>query len=271
MADQLPPIPQSSVSTLAWIEQAIQDDIDEETDIEDLISIAVDNEWQSTNELLSFHRHIAEELAETATRSADEETACIFGRTLYSSLRMYSPWAKLWELVYSTNDPSLRHDVSISAWDQSYSRDIEVDSVFVINLIPLAFSYEFPIFDQLGNSGIVDLSDIEEEFLGHIAAMVAPGYCEEPSNGELIRMPSAKILYEILDSAASYSWWWKPEYIREVVTSEYADDKVKNLVAKVIADEENDEDSSALWNEWKEDSGEWDDETISEVLELCSG
>jgi hypothetical protein len=270
MISQFPPVPQRCHSTLAWIAKTIENDPEGEIDIDDIIAVTVENEWLSEQELLDFHRYIAEELAETATRSADEETASIFGRTLCSGLRMYSPYSKLWELAYSTRHPALREDVNISEWDSSYIRDIEVDSVFVVNLIPLAFAYEFPIFDQLGNMGIVDLSEVEEEFLGHIAAMVAPGYREEPAYGELMRIPSSKILFEILDSPPSYSWWWKPEYIREVLESDYADKRIKDLIAKVIVDEENDEDSSELWNEWKDDSGEWDDDTTAEILRLCA-
>jgi len=260
-----PLCPQTCDSTIAWIKRLFSDPLYDDVDIDEIVRLAAESEWASDVELLNFFRAISIELAKTACRSSDEETASIFDRSIYYGLSLWSPYFTLWERSFATKSELLYANISTSGWETEL--DPGVDELSLICLIPLATAYEHPLFEALRNNtlGLDGLSVAQEEFLGYVAAMLGPGYYDGTLPTEIVNIPSSKILGEILEDWTQYPDIWTPELIVGILESSFADQKIKELIATVLRGEEvNDPDR---WEEHKEN--EWTDNEIKGALSLC--
>jgi hypothetical protein len=258
------PLPLTAGSTISWIKSVFSDPLYEEIDTDDIMSVVIDKEWLSDDELLKFFRVVSIELAQSASQSSSEETARIFGRPIYYGLSLSSPYYRLWEKSFLTRSEQIYEAVQIGEWTTEL--DPGIDELRLISLIPLATAYELPLFEQLRNNVLNSLTEPEEEFLGYVAGMLGPGYYDGGLLPEILNIPSSKILCEIMEDWTQYRDLWTPEYIGELLKSRFTDQKVKALVAQVLrGDDCNDPDE---WIEYR--SSYWTDEEISEALSLCA-
>ena len=93
--------------------------------------------------------------------------------------------------------------------------------------------------------------------------MMAPGFYDREIPREILKIGSPRILAEIFEYRDQYAELWTPENIRDVLSSGYADERVKQFIARVLEDEESDPD----WESQREEA--WTDEEVAELLEMC--
>jgi hypothetical protein len=231
--------------------------------MDELMNQVVSSEWISHDEMLAFFREVSIQLAQTACKDPDSETASLFGRQIYYGLSMGSPYYELWEKAYLTQSPNLQDAISTEDWDVAI--DSGITEIPLICLIPLASAYELPLFEQLRNCSISELNEPREEFLGYVAAMLTPGYYGGTLPVEILNVPSARVASEILQDWTQYVDLWQPDNIESFLESEYADTQSKQLIARVLQGE-SDVDPEG-WDEHRDEY--WDDDQVERLLSLC--
>lgn len=262
---QTPLTCESAIMSLkAALIKAEEDDLD----TDDVMRGFTNLEWQSDDEFLDFFEQVSIEIAQSASRDPDQETAEIFGRPIYYGLSLGSPYFSLWEQAYKTSSPRLTEMINIEEWETDIAREIE--ELSLIMMMPLAAAYEQPIFESLRNRVVIDPSDAEEEFLGYVAAALAPGYFEGTLPPEILNIPSARVLCEILEDWSQYRDLWNPSNIEEFLSSKdsanYISKEVKGLIARVLKG-----DDPYNQDEWERHREEyWTDDEVDEVLRLCA-
>ena len=257
--------PLTSKAALEWLEDTLDhsEDEDDWTDPDHALSAILECDWNSEEEFLEFFKEISIQLARSASKSSEEETAEIFGAQILSGLSLSSPYYELWEKAFATENPALKDEASVREWDSEL--DPSIETMKLAALIPHAMAYEPTIFEAIRNRTIVGLTYNEEEFLGYLASSLLPGYYDGLLPVEIVRIPSSRILGEIFDDWMMYQDLWKPEVIREALESEYADQSVKEKIARVLKGEcESDPES---WEMHRE--AEWTEEDLEELLQLC--
>ena len=248
---------------LEWLQGTLNDPDNEDLDPDEAMSAIFEKEWETEEEFLGFFKEISIELAKTASKDPDHESASLYGRELYYALSLWSPYYKIWEKAFETKSPLLKENIDIQDWKTDIAREIE--TLKVIDMIPLAMAYEYPIFEALRNRAISDLTYSQEEFMGYLASSLMPGYYDGTIPIEIIHIPSSRILGEIFEDWMMYQDLWTPEIIREVLESEYADHSVKEKIAQVLRGESDSDPES--WDMHRE--SEWTDEDIEDILQLC--
>jgi hypothetical protein len=96
-----------------------------------------------------------------------------------------------------------------------------------------------------------------------MVAMMAPGYHEGEIPQEILKIGSSRVLAEIFEYRDQYADLWTPDNLRHVLNSGYADERVKQFIARVLEDEESDPD----WESQREEI--WTDEEVAEMLIKC--
>ena len=262
-SQQTPLTCESAIMSLrAALIQAEEDDLD----TDDVMRGFTNLEWQSDVEFLDFFEQISIEIAQSAARDPDQETAEIFGRPIYYGLSLGSPYFSLWEQAFKTSSPRLTEMINIEEWETDIASEIE--ELSLIMLIPLAAAYEQPIFESLRNRVVIDPSEAEEEFLGYVAAALAPGYFEGTLPPEILNIPSARVLCEILEDWSQYRDLWTPSIIEDFLSSRdsanYISKEVRGLIARVLKGE--DPYNLDEWERHREDY--WTDDEVDEILRL---
>jgi hypothetical protein len=263
MTEQQPPLPQTFQGTVDWLKSILEDPENEDTDFDSIMDSVIANEWSSDDEFLSFFRFISIELARTACKSPNEETAELFGRPIYYGLSLGSPYYQLWEKAFLLKSPVLHESISTEDWEVDLDSGIE--EIDLIGLIPLATAYELPIFEQLRNRSITELDEPREEFLGYLAAMLGVGYYDGTLPVEILNIPSSKICCELLEDWTQYRDLWQPEVLESFLESDTADETAKGLIRKVLSGE--DEVDPEAWEEQLEEY--WTEEDVERLSSLC--
>ena len=263
MTEQQPPLPQTFQGTFDWLKSILEDPENEDIDFDGIMDSAVANEWSSDNDFLSFFRFISIELAKTACKSPNEETAELFGRPIYYGLSLGSPYYQIWEKAFLLKSPVLHESISTEDWEVDLDSGIE--EIDLICLIPLATAYELPIFEQLRNRSITELDEPREEFLGYLAAMLGVGYYDGTLPVEILNIPSSKISCELLEDWTQYRDLWQPEVLESFLESDTADETAKALIRKVLSGE--DEVDPEAWEEQLEEY--WSEEDVERLSSLC--
>ena len=265
--DLVPPTPQQCETTIGWIKglyssSLYEDELACSASLPEKVNVS---EWASNDEFLNFFRAISIEIAKSALQDPGSARIELFDHEGFYELGLDSPYVRLWERAYATSDPSLGDLVDISDWGNEIVHT-EVKELALISLIPLAHAYQFDSFwEQISNGWAASgqMASTQEEFLGQMIAMMAPGYYEGDIPKEITKIASSRILAEIFECWDQYRDLWEPDTIRDVLSSEYANEEVKRLIARVIANEESDSD----WESHREDL--WSYEEIKEILDLC--
>jgi len=263
MTEQQPPLPQTFQGTFDWLKSILEDPANEDVDFDSIMGSVVGNEWSSEDEFLAFFRFLSIELAKTACKSPNEETAELFGRPIYYGLSLGSPYYELWEKAFLSKSPVLYESISTEDWEVDLDSGIE--EIDLICLIPLATAYELPIFEQLRNCSIPELDEPREEFLGYLVAMLGVGYYDGTLPVEILNIPSSKICCEILQDWTQYRDLWQPEVLETFLESETADATAKGLILKVLSGE--DEVDPEAWEEQLEEY--WTEEDVERISSLC--
>lgn len=263
MTEQQPPLPQTFQGTFDWLKSILEDPENEDVDFDSIMSSVVVSEWFSDDEFLSFFRFISIELAKTACKSPNEETAELFGRPIYYGLSLGSPYYELWEKAFLSKSPVLHESIPTEDWEVDLDSGIE--EIDLICLIPLATAYELPIFEQLRNCSIAELDEPREEFLGYLVAMLGVGYYDGTLPVEILNIPSSKICSELLEDWTQYRDLWQPESLETFLESDTADETAKGLIRKVLSGE--DELDPEAWEEQLEEY--WTEEDVEKILALC--
>ena len=263
MTEQQPPLPQTFQGTFDWLKSILEDPENEDIDFDEIMDSVIVNEWSSDDEFLSFFRFISIELAKTACKSPNEETAELFGRPIYYGLSLGSPYYQLWEKAFPLKSPVLHESISTEDWEVDLDSGIE--EIDLICLIPLATAYELPIFEQLRNRSITELDEPREEFLGYLAAMLGVGYYDGTLPVEILNIPSSKISCELLEDWTQYRDLWQPEVLESFLESDTADETAKGLIRKVLSGE--DEVDPEAWEEQLEEY--WTEEDVERLSSLC--
>lgn len=248
---------------IEWLQGTLNDPDNEDLDPDEAMSAILEREWETEAEFLEFFKQISIELAKTASRDPDDESASLYGKPLYYALNLWSPYYDIWEKAFNTKSPLLKEDIDIQDWGTYVAT--EVGALKAITMIPLATAHELPIFEALRNRAISDLSYSQEEFMGYLASSLMPGYYDGTIPIEIIHIPSSRILGEIFEDWMTYQDLWTPETIREVLESEYADQSVKEKIAKVLRGQSDSDPES--WDMQRE--LEWTDEELEDILQLC--
>jgi hypothetical protein len=264
MPEAQPPSPLSSASACEWLQAFLDDPANEECDVDSVLDQVVSGDWVSPDEMFSFFKEVSIQLAQTACKDPNTETASLFGRSIYYGLSLGSPYYTLWEKAFLSKNPSLHEAISTESWEVDL--DSGIDEIELICLIPLATAYELPLFEQLRNHSISDVNESREEFLGYVAAMLGPGYYDGTLPVEILSVPSSKVASEILEDWTQYMDVWQPEVIESFLESEFADARCKQLISRVLRGE--DEVDPESWQEHREEY--WEDEQIETALSLCS-
>ena len=263
MTSLQPPSPLSNVIACEWLQSLLSDPANEECDLDFVVDQVVSSEWSSPEEFFAFFREVSIQLAQTACREPNTETASLFGRPIYYGLSMGSPYYALWEKAFLSKSSSLHEAISTDGWEVDL--DASIAELELICLIPLATAYELPLFEQLRNHSIAEHDEPREEFLGYVAAMLSPGYYDGTLPVEILSVPSSRLASEILQDWTQYRDLWVPEVIESFLESEFADDDCKQLIARVLQGEEDIDPEG-----WKEQRDEyWEDEQIENALSLC--
>lgn len=156
--------------------------------------------------------------------------------------------------------------INIKEWETEMAPEIK--ELSLIMMIPLATAYELPIFESLRNRVIVDLSEPEEEFLGYMAAALAPDYFDDTLPIEILSIPSARVLCEILEDWLQYRDLWTPSALRSFLfykdSAKYITGDVLGLIARVLKGE--DPYNPDEWESQKEEY--WSDEEVQEILDM---
>ena len=180
---------------LEWLESTIQNPENEDLDVDEPMRILLGKEWISEKEFFDFFKEISTQIASSASKSFNEETAEIFGIKILSGLSLYSPYYQLWEKAFATKSPGLQEEISVQDWDGEL--DPSIETMPLVSLIPHAMAYEPTIFEAIRNRTIIDLTYNQEEFLGYLVSSLLPGYFDGPLPVEIIHIPSTRILSEI--------------------------------------------------------------------------
>lgn len=265
--DLVPPTPQQCETTIGWIKglyssSLYEDELACSASLPEKVNVS---EWASNEEFLNFFRAISIEIAKSALQDPGSARIELFDHEGFYELGPDSPYVRLWERAYATSDPSLGDLVDISDWGNEIVHT-EVKELALISLIPLAHAYQFDSFwEQISNGWAASgqMASTQEEFLGQMIAMMAPGYYDGDIPTEITKIASSRILAEIFECWDQYRDLWEPDTIRDVLSSEYANEEVKRLIARVIANEESDSE----WESHREDL--WSYEEIKEILDLC--
>ena len=263
MTEQQPPLPQTFQGTFDWLKSILEDPENEDIDFDEIMDSVIVNEWSSDDEFLSFFRFISIELAKTACKSPNEETAELFGRPIYYGLSLGSPYYQLWEKAFLLKSPVLHESISTEDWEVDL--DSGIGEIDLICLIPLATAYELPIFEQLRNRSITELDEPREEFFGYLAAMLGVGYYDGTLPVEILNIPSSKICCELLEDWTQYRDLWQPEVLESFLESDTADETAKGLIRKVLSGE--DEVDPEAWEEQLEEY--WTEEDVERLSSLC--
>jgi hypothetical protein len=263
MTEQQPPLPQTFQATFDWLKSILEDPENEDVDFDGIMDSVVVNEWSSDDEFLSFFRFISIELAKTACKSPNEETAELFGRPIYYGLSLGSPYYQLWEKAFLSKSPVIHESIPTEDWEVDLDSGIE--EIDLICLIPLATAYELPIFEQLRNCSIAELDEPREEFLGYLVSMLGVGYYDGTLPVEILNIPSSKICCELLQDWTQYRDLWQPENLETFLESDTADETAKGLIRKVLSGE--DEVDPEAWEEQLEEC--WTEEDVEKILALC--
>ena len=248
---------------LEWLKKTLEDPENEDLDPDEAMRATPEINWKSEEEFLEFFKEISIQLARTASKSTNEETVCLFGIPLYGALNLWSPYYMIWEKAFSTKSLRLNEEINIREWASEI--DPVIESILLVNLIPLAAAYEHPIFDALRNRTISDLTKSQEEFMGYLVSSLSPGYYEGFLPVEIIYIPSTRILSEIFDDWMMYQDLWTPEIIQEVMELDYADQSIKEKIALVLRGESNSDPEA--WEGHVEKY--WSSDDIERTLELC--
>lgn len=236
MSDLQPPLPQTFQGTVDWVNSILQDSENEDLDMDSVIDAVLRNDWSTDEEFLKIFKLISIELAKTACKSPNEETAELFGRPIYYGLSLGSPYYQLWEKAFLLKSPSLHESISTADWEVDL--DTGIEEIDLICLIPLATAYELPLFEQLRNSSIDSLDEPREEFLGYVAAMLGVGYYDGTLPVEILNIPSSKVCCEILEDWTQYRDLWQPDVLEAFLGSDAADATAKELIRKVLSGED---------------------------------
>jgi hypothetical protein len=137
---------------LEWLQGTLNDPDNEDLDPDEAMSAILESDWKSEEEFLEFFKEISIELAKTASESPDCDTARLFDKELISALTLWSPYYKLWEKAFETKSPALQEDIDIQEWETDISPAVE--TIKLINMIPLAMAFEFQIAEALRNRTI---------------------------------------------------------------------------------------------------------------------
>jgi len=263
----MPPL--SHKKAISWLKAALLEAEEQDVDTDEVLVKLTDQEWVSDDEFLDFFTEISLELAQSASREIDQETAAIFGKPIYYGLSLGSPYYTLWEQAYKTKSPRLSEMINIQDWNTSIAS--EVEELGLIMMIPLAAAYEQPIFEGLRNRSVVDPSEAEEAFFGYVAASLTPGYFDGAIPPEILNVPSARVLCEILEDWSLYRDLWVPSTLSDLLSSadstRYVTMDVCKLIRRVLKGESPFE--LAEWDLHRQEY--WDDEEVQEVLGLCGG
>jgi hypothetical protein len=262
-----PPFPQTCDQTITWLKQIhANPDSQEDLMFSGLIPESVlTNPWASDEEFMRFFRAVSIDLAKSALEDPGSCRIEIFGVEGYHELGLDSAYVRLWERAYSLNKPSSQEIVDISNWGNEIVHR-EVGELPLKALIPLVHAYQFDSFwDQLSNGWASGerLTVSLEEFLSYMVAMMAPGYHEGEIPQEILKIGSSRVLAEIFKYRDQYADLWTPDNLRHVLNSGYADERVKQFIARVLEDEESDPD----WESQREEI--WTDEEVAEMLIKC--
>jgi hypothetical protein len=261
------PCPQTCDQTISWVKEIhANPDNQEDLIFSGLIPGSVlSNQWASDEEFISFFRAVSIDLAKSSLEDPGSSRIEVFGVEGYHELGLDSAYVQLWERAFSLNDPSLQETINISEWgDQVIHR--EVGELPLKALIPLAHAYQFDSFwEQLSNGWASGerLNVLLEEFLSYMVAMMSPGYYEGEIPQEILKIGSSRVLAEIFEYRDQYAELWTPTNIRGVLASGYADERVKQFIARVLENEDSDPD----WESQRQE--EWTDEDVQEILVLC--
>jgi hypothetical protein len=261
------PYPQTCDQTISWLKE-IHANPDNEEDLmfSGLIPESVlTNQWASDDEFMNFFRAVSIDLVKSALEAPGSARIEIFGIESNHDLGLDSTYFHLWEKAYSLGNPLLQEIIDISDWGDEIVHH-EVRELPLITFIPLAHAYQFDSFwEQLSNGWASGdrLTATLEEFLEQMVVMMAPGYYDREIPREILKIGSPRVLAEIFEYRDQYAELWTPENIRDVLNSGYADERVKQFIARVLEDEESDPD-------WESQRGEmWADEEVAELLEMC--
>jgi hypothetical protein len=263
MTSPQPPSPLTNATASEWLQSLLSDPANEECDLDFVVDQVVSSEWTSPEEFFAFFREVSIQLAQTACKEPNTETASLFGRPIYYGLSMGSPYYMLWEKAFLSKNSSLHEAISADGWEVDL--DASITELELICLIPLATAYELPLFEQLRNHSLEELDEPRGEFLGYVAAMLGPGYYDGTLPVEILSVPSSKLASEILQDWTQYMDLWVPEAIETFLESEYADDDCKQLIARVLQGE--DDVDPEGWEEHRDEY--WEDEQIDNALSLC--
>lgn len=261
------PYPQTCDQTISWLKD-IHTNPDNEEDLmfSGVIPESVlTNHWASDDEFMNFFRAVSIDLVKSALKAPGSAQIEIFGIESNHDLGLDSAYFHLWEKAYSLGHPLLQEIIDISNWgDEIVHR--EVKELPLVAFIPLAHAYQFDSFwEQLSNGWASGdrLTATLEEFLEQMVVMMAPGFYDREIPREILKIGSPRILAEIFEYRDQYAELWTPENIRDVLSSGYADERVKQFIARVLEDEESDPD----WESQREEA--WTDEEVAELLEMC--
>lgn len=251
-------------SLKAALIKAEQDDID--FDVDDVMNKYTDLAWQSEDEFLDFFEEISVEIARSASICPNQQTAEIFGCPIYYGLCLGSPYYSLWEQALKTKSSRLAEAINIEEWGTYVAGELK--ELSLIMMIPLATAYELPVFESLRNRAIVNPSEAEEEFLGYVAAALAPGYFNDTLPAEILFVPSSQILCEILEDWTQYRELWTPSNLEGLLScrssSKYITKDVRDLIARVLKGE--DPYNPDEWESQREEY--WSDEEVQEILDM---
>lgn len=249
-------------SLKAALIRAEEDDVD----TDDVMREFTNLQWQSEDEFLDFFEQVSIEIAQSASMQPNQQTAEIFGSPIYYGPYLGSPYYSLWEQAFKTKSPRLQKMINIEEWETEIAP--EINELSLIMMIPLATAYELPIFESLRNRVKVDPSEPEEEFLGYMAAALAPGYFDDTLPIEILNIPSARVLCEILEDWLQYRDLWTPSVLRSFLfykdSAKYITGDVLGLIARVLKGE--DPYNPDEWESQKEEY--WSDEEVQEILDM---
>jgi len=247
---------------LEWLEGALHDLDNENLDPDRAMSVILEREWKTEDELLEFFKQISIELAMTATQSNYQSTASLFGVDLPYSLGFDSAYQKLWEKALHINSQKFEEQISSDNWQNTC---IDAGHEWpILCLIPLATLYEKELFEQLRRKLITSLTPDQEKFLDYVEGLLSSFTGEFPV--ELINIPSSIVLAELFNCWYGRSELWVPDVIKKLLESDYVDNKIKASISghlkceRVEGEEE--------WQSHLEE--EWTSEDIEQVLTSCN-
>lgn len=250
-------------TALAWLEQTLEEDTDQELEIDALLARATAGDWSSEAEFLQFFKAISIAVAESACQDPETETAALFDRDVSASLYLGSPFFALWQKALATKHPLLQQAIDISGWESDL--DPSLEELPLLMLLPLAFTYEQPLFAALRNRVLPELSKDEEEFMIWVVTCLQPGSFDGTYPQEISLVPSARVLVELLEDWRLHEAIWSPEWIGQILQSPYASQEVKDQIALVLKGE--DPNDPQAWQEFAAE--QWSEVDMAKALHHC--